>query len=115
MKRAHLRSLSVPDASLFLCRGTAFLRGRRWRNGEVWAHRVELFLTDSAHGKQIFDAVKAAALLSHVYDSLRSDWPYTGQFLKFLCVREVEIDWLRGRMLLGKRGHAEHKQRQAAS
>jgi hypothetical protein len=76
-------------------------RGRRRRgNGDVWAHRIELFLADAADSEQVFDAVKTAALLTHVDNSLRSDRPYAGQFLKFFCVRDVKIDWLRGRMFL---------------
>ena len=66
-------------------------------------HRIKLLLTNAAHGEQIFDAVKTAALLPQVDNSLRYDWPHAGQFLKFLHVRDVQIDWFSRWLLLSLR------------
>ena len=73
-------------------------------------HRIKLLLTNAAHGEQIFDAVKTAALLPQVDNSLRYDWPHAGQFLKFLHVRDIEIDGLCGRLFLRKRARKRNKQ-----
>ena len=83
---------------------------RYWRDHDVWLQGSELFLTDAADGKQVYDAAEAPALFPHFDDSLRRDWPHAGKLLKLFHVRRVQINRLRGGLFLSQHSYSEKKQ-----
>lgn len=89
----------------FAWRRRRILRGRRRRgsNPHIWSQRIELFRADSANRQQIFHSLESSALLPHVNDPLGGHRTNAGQFLKFLCIRSVQINGLGRRTLLGLR------------